>query len=174
LEGLRRGLPARDNPSWSTADVHLAAFDCFGAPPTALCSESMYVTNAIKRFLRRCEGLHSDQLDESRFKESEGVWHGELRELAGHGAFPQVIVIFGEPFWRRACETFGRRDLGFEVSGHCWVKSDRLHFANRYQVNIAGAPQALLLIRMDHPAAHGERRTAVWLFEDEAFRGVLC
>lgn len=139
---------------------------------------SIFLTNAVKVYVRDSEGKRADQLRDGRFEEHLGQWHEELDAMADAGALPHVIVIIGKPFWRLACASFAERNQArrfkhFSVGRQGGAEDARAsHFVNRLVVESRRGRQDLLLLRLRHPAARTRLCSPAWLFEQDDFRRV--
>lgn len=133
---------------------------------------SIFLTNAVKVYVRVSEGKRADQLSASHFVRHLDQWRDELDAMADNGVLPHVVAILGDPFWKYACDSFRltppfRR---FSVKAYRWCKAASLHFANRVTLEMNGRNQELLLVRLRHPAGRSRSGSPKWLFEQEDFR----
>lgn len=134
---------------------------------------SCYATNAIKVHLRDAEGKRADQVSESLFDDHMGTWYAELDLMAEYGVLPHVIMIFGEPFWSRACDSFraesARKYQHLRVARYQHYPGPCLHHVNRLRLVGAAGLQDTLLLKLRHPAGRTMRGSAQWLLVQDAF-----
>lgn len=101
------------------------------------------------------------------------TWHQELETMAMHGVMPHLIVALGtqvwDPAWRSLHPEAEFAPEHFSVESYQTCGDPCFHHANLITVNVGGRKQPILLVRMTHPAAQGNRR-AGWLLGQEAFR----
>lgn len=137
-----------------------------------------YGTNAVKVFLgedyKKADGLTPDML-----AQYTPTWRQELDVMAEHGVLPHLIVVLGsqiwEVMWRTLHPTHGMASEHFTVDDYrtCGGRgSPCYHHANLITLAIGERKHSLLLVRLTHPAAQGNRH-AKWLLEQEAFRELV-
>jgi hypothetical protein len=135
--------------------------------------ESVYLTNAVKVYVKESEGKRADQLTPDHFAAHLGQWRDELDALAESDAHPHVVAIIGDPFWSYACDSFRRPAFkSLQVTKQRWCDGKSLHFANRYVVAGPHGERELLLVRLRHPAGRSRTGSPRWLFEQPDFREV--
>jgi hypothetical protein len=137
--------------------------------------ESLYVTNMVRRYLPPAGGKKAAQVSEALLDEGSRVWRDELDILREHNALPHVVIVFGGQIWGRAWMAFGGRvqPNGWIVSyTPCAKSSELLHHLNRVVVPEGDSQRPLLLVRVDHPAAVGDKKRAAWIVSHPEFRKV--
>jgi hypothetical protein len=135
--------------------------------------ESVFLTNAVKVYVRESEGKRASQITDQSFKAHIDQWHDELNVLAESDAFPHVVAIIGDPFWGYACDSFRKPAFkSLQVAKHRWCDGPSLHFANRYLVTGPHGERELLLVRFRHPAGRSRTGSPRWLFEQPDFRAI--
>jgi hypothetical protein len=92
---------------------------------------------------------------------------------ATNAVTPHLIVVLGsqvwDVIWRSLHPAAGFAAENFTVENYETCGEPCFHHANLITVNFGGRKQPILLVRMTHPAAQGDRR-ATWLLRQEAFR----
>lgn len=114
--------------------------------------ESIYLTNAVKRWLPQSEGLRAHKAEERWFQEGEPVFARELELLAERGRLPHLILVFGGRPWRHVWPAFGRAKPAF-VRGYHPQPGPLYHHINVIDVNERGTSRRALLLRLRHPSA---------------------
>jgi len=135
--------------------------------------DSLYLTNAVKTFLPHGTGRWATQVAREVFDEHHSTWLEELTLLERRGVFPDVIVVFGRPWWPWACRTFDpalSAPLDVQVLGHRWSDGPCRHHVNRYQLEVASQKRPLLLVGCVHPAARRRQGSPSWLLAQPHFR----
>ncbi len=131
-----------------------------------------YATNAVKVFLgenhKKAHGITPDFLSQYT-----PTWNGELEAMATHGVMPHLIVVLGSQVWANIWQSLhpkkGFASEHFTVDAYQTCGDPCFHHANLITVSVGGRKQPILLVRMTHPAAQGDRRAA-WLLGQVAFR----
>ncbi|MFW5740203.1 MAG: hypothetical protein ACOC1F_07540 [Myxococcota bacterium] len=89
---------------------------------------------------------------------------------------PHLIVLLGsqvwDTTWRSPHPEAGFAFEHFAVDAYHTCGDPCFHHVNLITVNVGGRKQPILLVRMTHPAAQGNRRAA-WLLGQEAFREMV-
>ena len=101
-------------------------------------AEDLYITHAVKVQLdaiqRSCRGtIHGRRWDGRR------TWQHELASLAGVGALPHLVVVFGRRTWDAAVAA------GWSMGGP-GVLHDKV-----VKVTVRGTGEAVLMVRLPHP-----------------------
>lgn len=139
---------------------------------------SFYGTNAIKAYLPEAEGKRADQVASQLFAEHASTWRDELDLMAEHGALPQLIVIFGEPFWAHACSSFraphAKAYQHLRVLDYEHAPGPSLHFANRLRLGGANGEQTTFLVRLRHPSSRTKKGSVKWLLGQDDFRRLVA
>lgn len=137
--------------------------------------EALFVTNMVRRQLPSSTGKKAAQVNEVHLDEGSQVWRDELDLLHRHGVLPHVVIVFGGQIWGRAWTAFGKRvhPDGWIVSyTPCAKSSELFHHLDRVVVPEGDNERPLLLVRLDHPAAVGDKRRAAWIVSHPDFRRV--
>lgn len=135
--------------------------------------EGLYVTNMVRRYLPEPVGKRASDVPERFLDEGAEFWAAELALLADYAALPHAVIVFGGPIWSRAWRAFKRAvgPDGWAVSYEpCAESSDLRHHLNRVVVREGDNHRPLLLTRLDHPAALGDKRRAAWMVGHAEFR----
>lgn len=138
--------------------------------------DSLYATNAVKRYLPRAGGRWASDVEGCWLDEGAVVWRAELDAMARHGVLPHVVIVFGQRIWGRCWRAFG--DPSVQPG---WVEDYRplprsspvFHRLNKIYVQEDGVTRLMLLIRLTHPAAPTNRWRAAELIAHSDFRSVL-
>jgi hypothetical protein len=135
---------------------------------------SVFLTNAVKVYVKDSEGRHADQLTDDDFKRHLDQWHDELDAMAEANLLPHVIAIVGRPFWGLACASFKESPLfkRFAVKEYRWCRDSSLHFANRISLRGPSGDHDLLLLRLRHPAGRAPTGSHDWLFDQADFKQI--
>ena len=139
--------------------------------------EALYVTNMVRRYLPPSTGKKAAQVSETYLDEGSGVWRDELDLLHRHGVLPHVVIVFGGQIWGRAWTAFGKRvrPEGWIVSyAPCAKSSELFHHLNRVVVPDGDRERPLLLVKLDHPAARGDKKRAAWIVSHPDFRRIAA
>lgn len=114
--------------------------------------ESVYLTNAVKRWLPNAKKAHT--VAESWFEEGAPVFDAELAALAEAGRLPHVVVVVGQRPWRSVCDALRPERAAWSSSYTPMDPANPLfHYLNLVQVCEDGARRPLLLMRIRHSAA---------------------
>jgi hypothetical protein len=137
-----------------------------------------YGTNAVKIFLGE-EHKTSSGLTDAGFQQYAPTWHQELDTMAEHRVLPHLIVVLGRQIWNLMWGAFHPdtrpqyhhfTTTAYETCGNegdpCY------HHVNRVTVKIGDTSQSLLVVRLAHPAAYGDRHRAEWLRWEKDFRNL--
>lgn len=114
--------------------------------------DSVYLTNAVKRWLPKSEGLRAHKAEERWFQEGEPIFARELDLLAERGRLPHLIIVFGGRPWRHVWPAFGRGSPSFVRAYHP-QPGPLYHHLNVIDLDELGACRRALLIRLRHPSA---------------------
>ena len=135
---------------------------------------SIFLTNAVKVYVKDSEGRHADQLTEDDFKRHLDQWRDELDAMAEANVLPHVVAIIGKPFWGFACSSFRSSPpfKRFTVKEYRWCQGRSLHFANRITLRAPSGDHDLLLIRLRHPAGRAPSGSPRWLFQQADFKQI--
>ncbi|MES2641070.1 MAG: hypothetical protein V4850_16385 [Myxococcota bacterium] len=118
---------------------------------TFLGVESVYHTNAVKRFLPASKGKKAHRVPEDYFIEGAGVFRAELEALAAAGALPDLVVVFGSRPWSHVWPAF-RRPRPAWVTSNVTSPGDLFHHLNRVRVRTRpDEDRPLLLVKLRHP-----------------------
>jgi hypothetical protein len=139
---------------------------------------SVYVTNAVKRYLHKETGRHADQVQSQWIDEGKAVWREELRTLARLRALPHVIVVFGEvpwgPVWSVLAELCASpEDPVFAEYRPMDRSSGAYHRVNVVELGEEAGQDRIVLLRLNHPAAWGADWKAAAALEHPEVREVL-
>lgn len=150
----------------------LAASAVAGGRPF-LGMESVYLTNAVKRWLPNAKQAHT--VDEKWFVEGLPVLEAELAALAAVDRLPHVVVVVGARPWGHVHPAFrpGRAPWSAKYT-HMGEKNRLFHYLNLVEVREAGSVRPLLLVRIRHSSAsHWQRGwTPTRLLAEPTFRRV--
>ena len=128
---------------------------------------SMYVTDAIKVYVRTTDGKRAEQVAH-RFVDHHDQWVDEFDALVADWVAPDVVAVFGEHFWSDICRTFQRGGaLSNHVAKYEHAIGEALHFVNRITLNNG---HVMLLVRLRHPAARTKNGSAPWLLDQPEFQ----
>lgn len=146
---------ARELRSLTTALGSLGAFPGLTFDGEAPSFQSVYLTNAVRRYLPEDIGAKAHTVPAAFFDEGAEMLGAELDMLHDHGALPHVVVIFGGAFWSRAWRAFGAQPRPTWVADYRprARTSDLFHRLNVVEVLESGSTRPLLLVRLTHPAA---------------------
>ena len=114
--------------------------------------ESVYLTNAVKRWLPKSEGLRAHKAEERWFREGEPVFARELELLAARGRLPHLILVLGWRPWRHVWPRFCQPQPAF-VRNYRSQPGPLFHNLNVIDFDEFGASRRALLIRLRHPSA---------------------
>lgn len=114
--------------------------------------ESIYLTNAVKRWLPKSEGLRVHKAEERWFQEGEAVFARELDLLAERGRLPHLIVVFGGRPWRHVWPAFCHPKPPFVHDYHS-QPGPLFHHLNVIELDDSNAHRRALLMRLRHPSA---------------------
>jgi hypothetical protein len=123
-------------------------------------SKSMYVTNAIKVYVREHEGKRASQVA-AQLGRYLDQWRDEMETMMELRLTPHLIVVMGGPFWPHMCRSF--RDGGVlcqQVAEYRPTQGETLHHLNRI---VLSDGQRVVLVRLRHPAARTPKGSAAWL-----------
>lgn len=137
--------------------------------------ESLYVTNMVRRYLPPATGKQAAHVPLALLDEGSQVWRRELDVLHQYGVLPHVVIVFGGQIWGRAWTGFGERvqpDGWIVTYTPCERSSDLFHHLNRVVVPEGDNERPLLLVKLDHPAARGDKKRAAWIVSHPDFRQV--
>lgn len=138
--------------------------------------ESYYATNAIKAFLPEASGKRAQQLDAALFAEHYPTWQAELDLMAELDVLPDVIIVFGRPFWADACRSFRSESQPayqhLQLQGYQHTSGPSLHFVNRLRLGNDRGSKETLLVRMRHPAGRTAKGSPTWLLQHKDFRSL--
>ncbi len=137
--------------------------------------ESLYVTNMVRRYLPPATGKKAIDVPSHLLDEGSQVWRRELDLLHEHAVLPHVVIVFGGQVWTDAWTAFGKRVQpdGWIVSyAPCERSSDLFPHLNRVVVPEGDNERPLLLVKLDHPAARGDKKRAAWIVSHPDFRRV--
>ena len=139
---------------------------------------SVYVTNAVKRYLRKETGRHAEQVQRKWIDEGKAVWREELRTLARLRTLPHVIVVFGEvpwgPVWSVLAELCASpEDPAFAEYRPMDRSSGVYHRLNVVELGEEAGQDRIVLLRLNHPAAWGADWKAAFALERHEVREVL-
>jgi hypothetical protein len=137
-------------------------------------TRSIFLTNAVKVYVKDSEGRHADQLTEDDFKRHLDQWHDELDAMADANVLPHVVAIIGRPFWALACASFQTSPMfkRITVREYRWCGGRSLHFANRISLGGPNGAHDLLLVRLRHPAGRARTGSSRWLFDQADFKQI--
>jgi hypothetical protein len=143
----------------SSALGALGAFPGLTFDGEAPSFQSVYLANAVRRYLPEDIGAKAHTVPSAFFDEGAGLLAAELNLLDEHGALPHIVVVFGAPFWSMAWRVFGKQPRPAWVSDYRPRPraSDLFHRLNVVEVYESGEPRPLLLVRLTHPAAPTSR-----------------
>jgi hypothetical protein len=130
----------------------------------------VYLTNAVKVYIPDNEGKRADQLSDDQLTAHCDQWRDELDALAVANAFPHLIAIIGEPFWKHACASFQRPQFEWlRVDSYESCAGRSLHYANRIVVGTTRGAHSTLLVRLRHPAGRSRTGSPSWLLRQPDF-----
>ena len=133
---------------------------------------SIYLTNAVKRFLPAAQGAKAADVDPRFHREGARVWRQELELLAEYGVLPHVIVVLGEAGWKASWSALGREPRAAWVEDYvpCSPSSPMRHRLNRVVVQEDGKTRLMLLVRVAHPASANKTWSAARLVAHPEFQ----
>lgn len=136
--------------------------------------ESCYSTNAIKIHLPDEAGKRADQVVSGVFDEHLSTWRAELDLAAKYGVLPHIVIVFGRPFWSRACDSLRPQSASayrhFQVTEYHHSAGATLHFVNRV---VLRDKNEMLFVRLRHPASRTQVGSAHWLLAQPGFNDLL-
>lgn len=136
--------------------------------------ESVYLTNAVKRWLPNAKKAHT--VAEEWFVEGAPVLDAELAALATVERLPHVVVVVGARPWGYVHPAFRPAKASWAATyTHLGPKNRLFHYLNLVEVREAGTLRPLLLLRIRHSSAsHWQRGwTPGRLLADATFRRVV-
>lgn len=138
--------------------------------------ESIFLTNAVKVYVREAEGKRAAQLSPRHFEEHLAQWRDELDALAEADALPHVIAVIGDPFWKYACASFQEVETfrSIRVRSHRWAPGKCLHYVNRFTLEGPRGAHELLLVRLRHPASRRSAGAPRWLLGQAEFQRIAA
>jgi hypothetical protein len=114
--------------------------------------ESVYLTNAVKRWLPGAKRAHA--VAEDWFKEGAPVLNAELVALAEAERLPHVVVVVGHRPWGYVHPAFRPATAPWAATyTHMGPKNRLFHYVNLVQVREAGTVRPLLMLRIRHSSA---------------------
>ncbi len=139
--------------------------------------QSLYVTNAVKRYLPWKSGRYAAALEQTSFDEGGPIWRDELRTMAAHGALPHLVVVFGARAWWPTCSVLlelceDPREPAFVRYEPRETTSPLFHRLNVITVAAGATHRPCVVVRLDHPASR-PRWTAARMLADAEFRAVI-
>lgn len=114
--------------------------------------DSIYLTNAVKRWLPQNEGRHAHRAAERWFTEGEAVFAQELTLLAERRRLPHLVIVVGHRSWGHVWPAFGRATLSF-VKAYRPQPGPLFHHLNAVDIEQDGVTRTMLLMRLRHPSA---------------------
>ncbi len=134
---------------------------------------SYYATNAIKSYVPESDGKKANQIAKSTFGSHAATWRAELDLMARFDVLPDLIVVFGRPFWPHACDSFRPSEVRpfnhLRVLDYQHAPGPCLHFVNRLCLAGRTSKRDVLLVRMRHPSARTARGSVEWLLAQPDF-----
>ena len=163
---------ARELPNLCNALSALGAFPGLTFDGESPSFRSVYLTNAVRRYLPEDIGAKAHTVPVHFFDEGARMLRAELDALHRHGVLPHVVVVFGKPFWSRAWRVFGLHPRPQWVDDYRPRPrtSELFHRLNVVKVRESGDTRPLLLVRLTHPAAPTMR----WRTSEFAAHGDLA
>lgn len=159
------------------ADIKALAAGLVGSPVVGgrpfLGMESVYLTNAVKRWLPNAKQAHT--VAEPWFEEGVPVFEAELAALAAADRLPHVVLVVGQRPWGYVCPAFRPDRAGWSARyTHMGSSNPLFHYLNVIEVREAGATRPLLLTRIRHSSASHWKRgwTPSRLLGEATFRRV--
>lgn len=137
--------------------------------------DSVYLTNAVKVYVEEAKGKRAAQLSDADFDRHLAQWHDELDAMADHSVLPHVIAIIGDPFWKRACDSFRTGAFArMRLKRYESCSESCRHYVNRITLDIGGAEHVLLLLRLRHPASRRATGSPRWLAQQSEFKEMVA
>lgn len=134
--------------------------------------ESVYLTNAVKRWLPNAKQAHT--VAERWFPEGAPVFDAELAALADAGRLPHVVVVGQRP-WGYVCPAFKPARASWSATyTHMGATNRLFHYLNLIEVKEGGRTRPLLLTRIRHSSASHWKQgwTPARLLAEPTFRRV--
>jgi hypothetical protein len=141
---------------------------------TFLGIESVYLTNAVKRWLPNAKLAHT--VAETWFAEGAPVFDVELAALADAGRLPHVVVVVGQRPWGYVCPAFEPARASWSATyTHMGATNPLFHYLNLIEVKEDGRNRPLLLTRIRHSSASHWKQgwTPARLLAEPTFRRVV-
>ena len=135
--------------------------------------ESVYLTNAVKRWLPGAKQAHT--VAKCWFDEGAPVLDRELAVLAEAERLPHVVLVVGARQWGYVHPSFRPAKARWAATyAHMGPENHLLHYLNLVQVYEAGTTRPLLLARIRHSSASHWKRgwTPARLLAETTFRRV--
>lgn len=136
--------------------------------------ESIYHTNAVKRWVPMSTGKRAHRVPEPLFAEGQLVFRAELDALAAGRVLPDLVVVFGNRPWSYTWRAFADPRPTWAES-YQPIPGDLFHHLNRIVVRRGADAVPLVLVKLRHATgARGKGLSPAGLIGHADFKDALA